>query len=215
MKGQDILNTKGVVVNKEELKSYLESIASDHVVINRSEKQTYPVFRLIENFEYITKVYDMLNQHLKLGINIHPAGEWLLDNYYVIEETVKEVRKNLTLKKYVKCTGIASGKFKGYARSYIVANEIVKYTDGNFDEDDIQEFLISYQKKKTLNMSEIWDINLFFKIALVEKIREICEKIYSSQMQKLRVESIIERLVENKPKEKLKFFPKTKILRNT
>ena len=125
------------------------------------------------------------------------------------------MRKNLTLKKYVKCPGIASGKFKGYARSYIVASEIVKYTDGNFDEDELEEFLTSYQKKKTLNMSEIWDISLFFKIALIEKIREISEKIYSSQMQKLRVESIIERLVENKPKEKLKFISKPKILRNT
>ncbi len=215
LKGQSELSTKGIVINKEELKNYLENMASDHVITDKSDKTTYPVFRLMDNFEYITKTYDMLNQHLKLGINIHQAGEWLLDNYYVIEETVKEVRKNLPLKKYIKCTGIASGKFKGYARAYVVASEIVKYTDGNFDEDDIEEFLASYQNKKTLNMSEIWDISLFFKIALIEKIREISEKIYSAQMQKIRVESIIERLVENKPKEELKFIPKTKILRHT
>ena len=39
-----------------------------------------------ENFKFITQVYETLNKHLKLGINIHPAGEWLLDNYYIIEE---------------------------------------------------------------------------------------------------------------------------------
>lgn len=60
-------------------------------------------------------------------------------------------------------------------------------------------------------MDEIWDINLFFKIALVERIREICGKIYVSQMQKVKVESIIERLVENKPKAELKFVPQTRI----
>lgn len=70
----------------------------------------------------------------------------------------------------------------------------------------------SYQNKKTLNMDEIWDINLFFKIALVEKIRGICTKIYVSQIQKLKVESIIERLVENKPKDELKFSAQTKNL---
>ena len=60
-------------------------------------------------------------------------------------------------------------------------------------------------------MEEIWNISLFFKIALIEKIREICEKIYIAQMQKLKVESIIERLVDNKPKNELKFvgFAKT------
>lgn len=60
-------------------------------------------------------------------------------------------------------------------------------------------------------MDEIWDINLFFKIALIERIREICEKIYISQMQKLKVESIIERLVENRPNNELKFASQTRI----
>ena len=41
---------------------------------------------LIENFKFITITYEILNEHLKKGINIHPAGEWLLDNYYIIEE---------------------------------------------------------------------------------------------------------------------------------
>lgn len=61
-------------------------------------------------------------------------------------------------------------------------------------------------------MDEIWDINLFFKIALIEKIRGICIKIFVSQMQKLKVESIIERLVENKPKNEQKFSNQAKIL---
>ena len=101
---------KGVLLSKEQLKSYLENIASDHTLSKKSDKETYPIPRLIDNFEYITKTYDMLNVHLKLGINLHQAGEWLLDNYYVIEETVKEVKKNLSLKKYTKFIGIASRK---------------------------------------------------------------------------------------------------------
>lgn len=62
-------------------------------------------------------------------------------------------------------------------------------------------------------MDEIWNINLFFKIALIEKIREICEKIYASEVQKIKVESIIERIVEGKPKNELKFGSQTKNLR--
>ena len=110
------------------LKDYLENLASDHTIEDKSNKKTYPVPRLLDNFAYITKTYDMLNEHLKLKINIHQAGEWLLDNYYVIEETVKEVRKNLPLKKYINFPGISSGKYKGYSRSYIVAFEIASYT---------------------------------------------------------------------------------------
>ncbi len=201
----NLSNINGIVLDKEQLKKYLENIASDHILKPKSEKETYPIPELEKNFEYITKTYDLLNLHLKLGINIHPAGEWLLDNYYIIEETTKEVRKNLPLKKYTNFIGISSGKYKGYARSYVLATEIVTFTDGNFKAKDLEEYLISYQKKKTLNMEEIWDINLFFKIVLIERIKDICTKIYMSQMQKVKVESIIERLVENKPKDELKF----------
>lgn len=214
MKNTKDLNIRGVLLNKEQLKSHLENIAIDHTLKEKSDKNTYPIPRLLENFAYITKTYDMLNDHLRLGINVHQAGEWLLDNYYVIEETVKEVRKNLPLKKYVNFIGISTGKYKGYARNYLLASEIVAYTEGNFKVKDLEEYLESYQNKKTLNMDEIWDINLFFKIALIERIREVCAKIYVSQMQKLKVESIIERLVENKPKEERKFISQAKILQS-
>ena len=201
----NLLDIKGIVLDKEQLKSYLENIASDHTLKNKSDKETYPVPEMEKNFEYITKTYELLNQHLKLGVNIHQAGEWLLDNYYVLEETVNEVRKNLPLKKYVNFIGISTGKYKGYARSYILATEIVNFTDGNFKAKDLKEYLRSYQNKKTLNMEEIWDINLFFKIALIERIKDVCTKIFASQMQKIKVESIIERLIENKSKDELKF----------
>ncbi len=196
---------KGIALDKEQLKKYLENIASDHTLKAKSDKETYPIPEMEKNFEYITKTYEMLNAHLKLGVNVHPAGEWLLDNYYIIEETVKEVRKNLPLKKYLGFVGISEGKYKGYARSYVLAEEIISFTDGNFKSKDLEEYLISYQNKKTLNMEEIWDINLFFKIALIERIKDVCMKINASQMQKIKVESIIERLVENKSKDELKF----------
>ena len=78
MKAPKTLNIKGVLLNKEQLKTYLENIASDHTIKPNSDKNTYPIPRLLQNFEYITKTYDMLNANLKLGINIHQAGEWLI-----------------------------------------------------------------------------------------------------------------------------------------
>ena len=47
-------------------------------------------------------------------------------------------------------------------------------------------------------MEEIWNLWVFLEIAIIENIRGICEKIYLSQIQKYRVENIIERLVERK-----------------
>ncbi len=198
-------NVNGIVLDRNQLDRYLENMASEHVLCSKSIKYTYPIPRLKDNFNYITKTYDILNLNLKTGIAIHPAGEWLLDNYYIIEKTVKSIIKELPLKKYKNFIGVANGEYKGYARIYCLAAEIVLYTDGKLELDNIKEYLKSYQNKKTLNMEEIWDINLFFKIVLIEKIRRICESIYSSQIQKLKVESLIERFLEKKSKEEQQF----------
>ena len=210
-----ILNIKGAVLDRYQLENYLEKVASDHILMSESDKNTYPVPRVKENFKFISKTYETLNEHLKMGINIHPAGEWLLDNFYIIEEAVKSIEKDLTIEKYTNFFGIQNGIYNGMARIYVLAAEIVAYTDSRIDGDLLEDLLKAYQRKKTLNMEEIWWIGSFLQIAIIENIREVCEKIYISQVQKYKVESIVERLVEHK--EELKFtnkpdFPNKDIL---
>ena len=110
----------------------------------------------------------------------------------------------MPLKKYTSLIGLENGNYKGFARIYVLASEIVAYTDAVIDRNNLSNLLQAYQSKKNLSMDEIWNIGIFLQIALIENIRGICEKIYSAQMQKYRVENIIERLVENN-KDNLKF----------
>ena len=200
-----ILNIKGALLDTQQLEDYLRKIASGHVLQDKSNKYTYPIPRLKENFEFITEVYNLLNEHIKLKLPIHPAGEWILDNFYIIDETVKIVTKELTLKKYTNFLGISNGPYAGFARIYVLASEIVAYTDGKINGKNLEVLLKAYEDKKTLSMDEIWNINTFLQVALIENIRETCEKIYSAQLQKYKVENIIERLVENKSKDELQF----------
>ena len=161
------LNHKTVSLDKVQLEEYLEKLASDHILQKKSDKDTYPIPKLKENFNVIEEVYHLLNEHIKLGIPIHPAGEWLLDNFYIVEEVVKTIKQEISLKKYKQFVGVSNGAYNGFARIYVLAYEIVNYTDNHIDSTTIAELLTSYQKKKTLSMEEIWNIGLFFQIALI------------------------------------------------
>ena len=205
MKENKVLKINGTMLNKAQLENHLQKIASSHNLNRKSERSTYPIPHMLESYEIIQKTYNLLNEHLKLGIAIHPAGEWLLDNLYIIEETVKVIKRELTLKKYTNFVGIANGQYKGFARIYVLAAEIVAYTDCKIEKNDIEAYLASYQTKKTLSMDEIWNIGLFMQLVIIEHIKEICEKIVSSQIQKYKAESIVERLLENKTKTEQKF----------
>lgn len=204
MKENRKLKITGTMLEKSQLEKHLEKIASSHNIIPKSQKDTYPIPQMLDNFKTIEEVYNLLNEHLKIGINIHPAGEWLLDNFYIIEETVKQIQKEMPLSKYINFVGIANGEYKGFARIYVLASEIVAYTDNKIIEENLEHYLESYQSKKTLSMEEIWNISIFIQIAIIENITEICAKIYSSQIQKCKAENIAERLIENKEKSDIK-----------
>ena len=207
MNTNKVLKLNGALLDKEQLQKHLEKIAVSHNLNNKSNKNTYPIPQMLQNFEFIKEVYKLLNEHVKLGITIHPAGEWLLDNFYIIEETVKQVEKELTVKKYTNFIGIANGSYEGFARVYVLASEIVAYTEGKIEKNDLIKYIESYQTKRTLNMDEIWNIGIFLQIAIIQNITDICIKIYNSQVQKYKVKNIIERLVEKKDRNKLEFKP--------
>ena len=189
MKTNKVLQISGTMLTKEQLEYHLEKIASEQNIISKSQKETYPVPHMIENFRIIQEVYQMLNHHLKLGITIHPAGEWILDNLYVIEETVKMIERELTIKKYMNFPGIANGTHVGFARIYVLATEIIAYTDNHIERENLEQYLMSYQTKKTLSMDEIWNIGIFLEIAIIENIAQICKEIYNSQLQKFKAEN--------------------------
>ncbi len=192
------LEISGALLDKNQLLKYMEKIAAEHTIKINSNKNTYPIPSLNENYQFIFETYKLLNEHIKLGIKIHSAGEWILDNFYIIEEMVKSIKKELTLKKYLRMIGIASGKYEGFARSYVLAGEIVSYSDCKLDSDLIYSCLEAYQNYKMLSIEEIANFGVFLKIAIINHIKEVCERIFSSQIQRFKVEEIIERLVEQK-----------------
>ena len=205
MKKYQKLDIEGAILDEEQLKKHMEKIAIQHTLKSKSDKNTYPIPQMLTNYGLIKSTYNLLNEHIKLGINIHPAGEWILDNFYIIEESVRQIEKEITLKKYTNFVGIQNGKYTGFARIYVLATEIVAYTDNRINGENLEKYLQAYQTKKTLNMEEIWNIGIFLQIAIIQNIADICEKIYSSQIQKYKVKSIIERLVEKKDKSELKY----------
>ena len=204
MKNNKFLNIKGAVLDNESLKRFMEKTAINYEIKKYSNVSTYPIERVDENYDFIERTYSLLNEHIKKNIEIHPAGEWLLDNFYIIEETVKKIKKEMPPKKYKTLPGIANGLYEGFARIYLIASEIIAYTDNKIDDETLKLALQAYQKQKSLNMEEIWNLWIFLDIAVIENIRLVCEKIMQAQNQKYKVESIIERLVERKEENRFK-----------
>ncbi len=187
------------ILNADELERHAIEIARNHAVGKKSKVYSLEA-RMNKNFRLITSVYKSLNDYVNGTKQITPAAEWLLDNFYIIEEQVKEIRLNLSRQYYYQLPRLKGGSLKGYPRVYAIALELVSHTDGRFDDKLLTSFVRAYQSHALLSSGELWAIPLMVRMALIENIRHVCERIMESQQQWYKAEKLADLLLLHKEK---------------
>ena len=93
MEKKRYVNLRRVLLDKISLENHIKDTLLSFDYKKESDRNTFPIKYLKSDYKYILNVYKLLNHHVKLGIKIHSAGEWILDNFYIIEENVKLIEK--------------------------------------------------------------------------------------------------------------------------
>ena len=131
------------------------------------------ILKMNKDFFAIYSIYRRLNDTRNSKNQLVPASEWLLDNFYIIEEHAKQIKRDFNKKIYVDLPIVSSG----YTRVFTIAREIVEKNDGKIDENIIENFIKKYEEVTPLYMREIWNLGVTLRISLIEKIRKISEEI--------------------------------------
>ena len=129
--------------------------------------------RLQANAVLLQQVCDLLVESVRAGRRITPAAEWLLDNFYLIEEQILTARKHLSKGYSRELPVLASGASAGLARVYDMALEIVAHGDARIDLESLQRFVAAYQSVCQLRLGELWAIPIMLRLALLENLRRI------------------------------------------
>lgn len=140
--------------------------------------------RLIERFEnncrLIATAYQTIIASVRDQESIAPDEEWLVDNYYVVQEQLREIREDLPRNFYRELPKLSSSPFAGYPRVYELAHELVAHTDSSLDEEIIAGFISSCQQVTPLTSGEVWAVPIMLRLALVENLRRLCEYMLAS-----------------------------------
>ena len=189
------------VLAPEELQKHAVDIARNHPVGKSSKSLHWLIRRLNDNYGLIADVYRALNADIKSSFPTAPAAEWLLDNFYIIEEQVKLIRRNLARGHYSRLSVLKKGYLKGYPRVYAIALELVAHSDGRIDEKMLTDFINAYQSQSLLSMGELWAMPVMLRIALIDSIRNICEQIEASRRQWHRADDAEARIARHEADE--------------
>ena len=170
---------RGEVLGLERLGERARAVARGHHLLPaRKQRGSGPLLlRLDDTKEVLDRVYHELNSGAERGLDISPAGDWLLDNFYIVQEHIREIRTSLPKGYYEELPKLATGSLAGYPRAYEVAIELIAHTEGHLDLDNITLFVREYQTVTLLRMGELWAIPTMLRLGLVENIRRMALRV--------------------------------------
>src|ERR1041385_3095967 len=179
----------------ERLEQYAQTLAAEHKTVTRKGRaQLLP--RLDDNGRILEAAYKALVNALREGRAISPAAEWLVDNYHIIEEQLREIRQDLPTSYYHELPKLASGELEGYPRIYAVALALIAHTDSRLDTHTLQRFIAAYQTVAPLSIGELWAVAITLRLALVENLRRIAISIGRARIERDEADKLADKLLE-------------------
>ncbi|MDQ5850155.1 MAG: cyclic beta 1-2 glucan synthetase, partial [Pseudomonadota bacterium] len=120
------------------------------------------------------------------GQRIAPAGEWLLDNFYLIEEQVRTAQRHLPRAYSRELPRLLEGPSAGLPRVYDIALEAIAHGDGRVDLESLRRFVAAYQTVAPLKLGELWAIPIMLRLALLENLRRVASRLAAATTERTR-----------------------------
>ena len=111
--------------------------------------------RLAENESVLIGAAMCSRRQSRRTTGITPAGEWLLDNFYLIEEQIRTAKRHLPKGYSRELPRLAHGPSAGLPRVYDIALETIAHGDGRVDPESLRRFVASYQSVTALKLGRI------------------------------------------------------------
>ena len=133
--------------------------------------------RLAENERVLMEVRNLLEDAVRAKRRITPAGEWFLDNFYLIEEHIRMAKRHLPKATAGNCR-VCKMVHRPGSRGYMTLPW--RQSPTAMDEWIWKVSLVSLQPTKRvtdLKLGELWAIPIMLRLALIENLRRIGTRI--------------------------------------
>ncbi len=152
--------------------------------------------RLAENEKVLIGARHLLTEAVLANFRIDPAGEWLLDNFYLIEEQIRMARRHLPKGYSRELPRLRDAPLAGLPRVYDIALEIIAHGDGRVDPENLSSFVAAYQAVTILKIGELWAIPIMLRLALIENLRRVAARITAARVERNRANHWAELMAE-------------------
>ena len=166
------LPLRSELFSADQMELYGRTLAASHSVSpKRSPDQL--LARLAANESTLIGVCNVLTASVKANHRLTPAGEWLFDNFHLLEEQIRTAKHHLPKNYSRELPCLVRGPSAGFPRVYDIALQTISHGDGRVDTETLSRFVAAYQSVTTLQLGELWAIPIMLRLALIENLRRV------------------------------------------
>ena len=109
--------------------------------------------------------------------SLSEAAEWLPDNFYLVQQTCRQIREDMPSSFYHQLPKRDAGPLQGYPRVYAIAQKLIVMGKAQLDLEHITRFVHLYQNLTQLTMGELWALPVMLRLGLVEFLAQSVSRI--------------------------------------
>src|SRR6266581_4748409 len=177
------LPLRSELFSTDQMEEHGKTLAASHKLSTKGAASRL-LTRLAENEDVLIGVHGLLIEAVKADRRVAPAGEWLLDNFYLIEEQIRTAKRHLPKGYSRELPRLAGGPSAGLPRVYDIALETISHGDGRVDAESLSRFVAAYQSVIALKLGELWAIPIMLRLALIENLRRVAARIAASRSER-------------------------------
>lgn len=172
----ELIPLRGESFSAEHLELHFQRLAHRQVLMPRGWAGKDFSSRFERHAAGIISAHQRVIESLQAGHPIPAEAEWLLDNFYVVEEQLREIRDDLPRGFYRELPKTSSG----YPRVYEFARDLIVHSDSSMDADLIERCTHSFQTLSPLSIGETWAVPIMLRLVLVENLHRLCNQMLLS-----------------------------------
>ena len=159
----------------EQLARHAKFLAGLHRVVTR--KGSNSLLSRLDANEQSLRAFNRATLAVNPSRHITPAAEWLLDNFYLMEEQIRMARRHLPLGYSRELPRLLNGSSAGLPRVYDIVLELISHVDAQIDAGPLSAFIGAYQSVGSLKLGELWAIPIMLRLGLIENLTRITARL--------------------------------------
>jgi len=164
-----------------EVESAAAKAAKEHRLADELER-TFPLPRYLRIQErMLRKAYQRLA--VEPEPLLPPAAEWFLDNFYVAQEALRQIREDMPHGFYRQLPTVRLASDQSCPRIRAVAREIIRFSGDYLVFDQVRRFVHTYQGITDLTMGELWALPTMLRLGILEDLTQAVLRVTGLQAQ--------------------------------